>query len=124
MHFDDTISVMDVFGGDGKDSFHDRTAAYGISTSDPITTTLTTKGYLSDGCSHPITLNGGSGNDAYDILRNKCILDLNGESGDDAFVVRNTTLKGGENGNDDFNVAQTDDAAEEDTEDVPDYLVN
>jgi hypothetical protein len=66
----------------------DRTAAYGVSTIDPIKTTLTTKGYLSDGCSHPITLNGGSGNDAYDVLRNKCILDLNGESGDDAFVVR------------------------------------
>lgn len=37
---------------------------------------------------------------------------------------RNTTLKGGEDGSDDFNVAQTDDATEEDTEDVPDYLVN
>jgi hypothetical protein len=30
----------------------------------------------------------GDGDDAYDILRNKCILDLNGESGDDAFLVR------------------------------------
>ena len=75
-----------------------RTAAYGISTSDPITTTLTTRGYLSDGCSHPVTLNGGSGNDAYDVLRNKCILDLNGGSGDDAFVVRSFIVALTDNG--------------------------
>lgn len=30
----------------------------------------------------------GSGDDKYDILRNKCVLDLNGESGEDSFVVR------------------------------------
>jgi hypothetical protein len=66
VHFDDTFAVMDVFGGDEKDSFFvgqmfndDRTTAYGVSTTDPIQTTLTTKGYLSDGCSHPITVNGG-----------------------------------------------------------------
>lgn len=66
VHFDDTICTMDVFGGNENDSFHigqmyfdNRTAVYGISTNDPIMTTLTTKGYLSDGCSHPITLNGG-----------------------------------------------------------------
>eukprot|EP00956_Cyclotella_meneghiniana_P044528 scaffold321642_cov83-Cyclotella_meneghiniana.AAC.1 len=141
VHFDDTICVMEVFGGDGEDSFHNRTAAYGISTSDPITTTLTTRGYLSDGCSHPVTLNGGSGNDAYDVLRNKCILDLNGESGDDAFVVRsfivaltdngledtsrgNVTLKGGDDGNDSFRVAQMDDVVGNEEEQVPDYIVN
>ena len=45
-------------------------------------------GYLSDGCSHPVTINGGYGGDFFDILRNKCILDLNGEAGDDSFVVR------------------------------------
>lgn len=52
----------------------DRTEKYGVSTADPIKTTLTTKGYLSDGCSHPVTINGGYGNDFFDILRNKCIL--------------------------------------------------
>lgn len=30
----------------------------------------------------------GDGEDSFDVLRNKCILDLNGESGDDSFVVR------------------------------------
>jgi hypothetical protein len=44
--------------------------------------------YLSDGCSHPVTVNGGHGDDVFDVLRNKCILDLNGESDDDSFTVR------------------------------------
>lgn len=30
----------------------------------------------------------GHGDDAYDILRNGCNLELDGESGDDVFVVR------------------------------------
>ena len=60
----------------------------GVSTEDFIETTLTTKGYLSDACSHPVTVNGGGGNDFFDVLRNKCFLDLNGMSGDDGFVVR------------------------------------
>ena len=60
----------------------------GVSTEDYIKTTLTTKGYLSDGCTHPVTVNGDKGNDFFDVLRNKCFLDLNGMSGDDGFVVR------------------------------------
>jgi hypothetical protein len=55
---------------------------------DPITTTLTTQGYLSDGNSHPITLNGEYGDDFFDVLRNQQLLDLNGGSGDEIFVVR------------------------------------
>ena len=53
---------------------------------DPIDTTLTTKGYLSDGCSHPVSIYGYFGNDFFDVLRNKCILDLNGESGESLLV--------------------------------------
>ena len=59
---------MDVFGGNDTDSFYvgqmyndNRTEEYGVSTADPISTTLTTKGYLSDGCNHPVTINGGYG---------------------------------------------------------------
>ena len=85
---------MDVFGGNDTDSFfigqmfNDDSSPRGVSTEDPVRTTLTTKGYLSDGCTHPVTINGGYGGDYFDILRNKCILDLNGESGDDSFTVR------------------------------------
>jgi hypothetical protein len=93
VYFDDTIAKMvscpilyvvhdalfltrflcfpkDVFGGDDNDSFFigqmfndERNETYGVYTSDYINTTLTTKGYLSDGCSHPVTINGGYGND-------------------------------------------------------------
>ncbi|KAL3793196.1 hypothetical protein ACHAW5_009498 [Stephanodiscus triporus] len=44
--------------------------------------TITTKGFLSDSCSHPVTINGGYGNDNFDILRNKCVVDLNGDGTD------------------------------------------
>jgi hypothetical protein len=66
----------------------ERNEAYGVSTYDPIHYTLTTKGFLSDGCSNPLTINGGYGDDTFDVLRNKCVLDLNGDSGNDNFSVR------------------------------------
>jgi hypothetical protein len=66
----------------------ERNETYGVSIDDPIEYTLTTKGFLSDGCSHPVTINGGYGNDFFDVLRNKCVLDLNGDSDNDSFVVR------------------------------------
>jgi len=149
VHFDDTIATMDVFGGPEKDSFHigqmfkseRNEIASGVSLDDPITTTLTTKGYLSDGCSHPVTINGGHGNDDFDVLRNKCILDLNGESGDDSFTVRSfasAIVEGnlshseigrvnvfGDEDNDEVSIEQpgTEDAKAMGYED-PDYLIN
>ena len=59
----------------------ERNETYGVSTGDPIAWTLTTKGFLSDGCSHPVSIYGGHGDDTFDVLRNKCVLDLNGDSG-------------------------------------------
>jgi hypothetical protein len=40
------------------------------------------------GNSHAIVLNGQGGDDRFDIVRNKQLLDLNGDSGDDTFVIR------------------------------------
>lgn len=48
---------------------------------DEFETTLTTQGYLSDGNSFPLVLNGNGGDDFFDILRNVKLLDLNGDSG-------------------------------------------
>lgn len=113
--FDDTFSQMDVFGGTSQDKFYigqlynaERDNMTNVRVSDPITTTLTTRGWLSNGCSDPISLNGEAGDDVsciihvmlcrnldnthirlivflllqfYDVLRNKAILDLNGMSG-------------------------------------------
>lgn len=96
----------------------ERNESYGVSDADPIETTLTTKGYLSDGCrpDRALSINGGygtwsqhsahcwrfklcshnlwgyAGDDFFDVLRNRCVLDLNGESGDDSFTVRSFLL--------------------------------
>lgn len=48
----------------------------------------TTKGYLSKGNSHPITINGGLGNDEFTVLRNTQVLDLNGDAGDDTLIIK------------------------------------
>jgi len=60
----------DVLGGKDNDLFKvgqmfnaERNETYGVSTEDPIEWTLTTKGFLSDGCSNPVSLNGGFGNE-------------------------------------------------------------
>ena len=71
MFFDDTMAQMQVYGGKDADSFYvgqlynsPRDEINGnVQVSDPISTTETTKGYLSDGNSHPITINGQGGGD-------------------------------------------------------------
>ncbi len=62
-----------------------------VALSDPIATTLTTQGYLSDGNSHKISISGSGGNNFFDVLRNKNTLYLDGEAGDDTFVVQSFT---------------------------------
>lgn len=109
---------------------------------DPVATTLTTKGYLSDGNSFSLTVNGGFGNDFFDVLRNRFLLDLNGDSDDDLFVVRsflaldldsagnpdenttlgNLTLKGA-GGKDTFDLSGTSNNPT-DSPGLPDYVVN
>jgi hypothetical protein len=44
-------------------------------------TVLTTRGYLSDGCNYPLTINGGVGGDTFTVQRNRGTLDLNGDEG-------------------------------------------
>ncbi len=115
----------------------------------PIETTLTTRGYLSDGCppDRPLSINGVYGPDFFDVLRNRCVLDLNGESGDDSFTVRsfllarridtddwgydteNITLSGGFSINNSTNSSGAledgnDSFVVENPEELPDYVVN
>jgi hypothetical protein len=113
-----------------------------VAVDDPISTTTTTKGFLSDGNSHPITVNGGFGNDFFDVLRNRFLLDLNGDSGDDTFIVRsflnlcldddgNTTDTSlgelqllGLNGSDTFDFRGAFDNTTDGVGELPDYVVN
>ena len=71
VHFDDLIATTQVFGSKNSafsnrfyigQMFNDeRNNENGVSTKDPINTTLTTKGYLSDGCQpdRALSINGG-----------------------------------------------------------------
>lgn len=77
VHFDDTIGPIEIVGGPEADSFYfgqiyngERNETYGVSTSDPIATTLTSKGFVSDGCasSHSVSVKGGDGNDVSNSL--------------------------------------------------------
>lgn len=51
-------------------------------------------GYLSNGATQPLTVNGGDGNDRMIVFRNLATLTLNGDAGDDSFSVRAFALVG------------------------------
>ena len=59
-----------------------------IATNATAQTTLTTRGYLSNGISVAATLNGGDGQDEFDVFHALASLGLNGGRDDDRFTVR------------------------------------
>ena len=90
---DDTASAMTVNGGSGND--HIRVgqlftgyvpdSEFGV----PAATFFSsTRGLLSAGVSFSATINGGSGDDTFEVFRNVAALQLNGDAGDDTFVIR------------------------------------
>ena len=101
---DDTSSFLEVNGDSGNDRFYvgqiltdyDPHEQYGIEfgTGLPGDSVFdanffaSTRGWLTNGNSFPATLNGGTGDDLFDIFRNKSSLTLNGEDGDDTFIIR------------------------------------
>ena len=62
----------------------------GLAARDYFPTTLTTRGYLSDGISvgNPATLYGGAGNDSFNVYRNLAELYLYGDEDNDTFRIR------------------------------------
>ena len=102
--FDDTSTFMTVNGDGGNDKFSvgqlltnyvaDPTFGLAFGTglpSDPqfdANFFASTRGWLTNGVSNPITINGGTGDDLFDIFHNKAVLTLNGEDGDDTFILR------------------------------------
>ena len=93
--FDDNSSAMDVFGDDGNDIFQigqmfksPRDAYANLPQEDWFDTTLTTRGYLSNGISHSVSLYGGNGDDNFVVYHNLATLGLYGENDDDKFTIR------------------------------------
>jgi Ca2+-binding RTX toxin-like protein len=106
---DDTAASIEVNGESGDDTFQVgqlfRTQRNvnsltmpsidtGILSEDFFTTIEVTRGWLSNGISHTMTINGGIGNDNFTVYHNKAVLTLNGDEGDDIFEVRAFALVG------------------------------
>ncbi|SMP65938.1 Ca2+-binding protein, RTX toxin-related [Neorhodopirellula lusitana] len=103
-HFavDDSAAEITINGEGGDDSFQigqlfrsERNEEdANVSVDDVFATIETTRGFLSNGISSPMTINGGLGNDRFVVFHNKAVLSLNGDAGDDQFEVRAFALVG------------------------------
>ncbi|MGC9326682.1 MAG: calcium-binding protein, partial [Candidatus Hinthialibacter sp.] len=103
-HFamDDTAAEATLNGEYGDDTFQigqlfrsQRTPeAANVSVDDVFATIETTRGFLSNGISAPMTINGGDGEDRFVVFHNKAVLSLYGDGGDDEFEVRAFALSG------------------------------
>ncbi len=99
---DDTASEVTLNGEFGNDTFQigqmfkseRTTVAANVSVDDVFATIETTRGFLSNGISAPMTINGGIGDDLFVVFHNKAVLQLNGEEGDDVFEIRAFALAG------------------------------
>jgi len=101
---DDALAVFTINGGVGDDRFQigqvfksqrdDNTETANIAEDDVFATIEITRGWLSNGISAPMTINGGAGDDEFTVFHNKAVLTLNGGDGDDMFTVRAFALAG------------------------------
>ncbi|MCW3011639.1 MAG: Hemagglutinin/hemolysin-like protein, partial [Solirubrobacterales bacterium] len=100
---DDTPAPLTIDGGLGADGFQVG-QLFGtsrdlprVAVGDPVATVETTRGFLSRGVSFVTTLNGGAGDDDFQIYGNQAPLALNGDADNDTFVVRAFVLSSGAN---------------------------
>ncbi len=94
---DGTISTISIDAGAGNDNVavgqlfnSERTTDVNLSNvlpNDVFGTTLTTKGYLSNGVQHSTNIEGGEGNDTFNVLHNDAAISLSGGTGNDTFNV-------------------------------------
>ena len=92
---DDNAAVLTIDGGDGEDYFQigqmfksERDLFAGIAAEDVFDTVETSRGFLSNGATLPITIYGGNDNDLFQVYHNKAVLRLEGGNHDDTFLVR------------------------------------
>ena len=99
---DDNSAVTTIHGNAGADKFQigqmfksARDLAHAnVPAIDAFSTTLTTRGFLSNGVSYTTTIEGDSGNDEFTVYRNLAQLNLHGGDGDDYFTIRAFALEG------------------------------
>ena len=98
---DDTRAAATLNGGTGNDTFQigqlynsPRGDNAVVADNDVFATLKTTRGYLSNGVSESMTVNGGMGNDIFTVFHNEAPLSLYGEDGDDTFVIKAFALAG------------------------------
>ena len=98
---DDVRVDMTIYGGLGEEFFQvgqlyksQRNAAAGVPNADVFATIETTRGFLSNGISSPLTIFGGEDNDEFVVYHNLAPLALFGGNGDDSFLIRAFALVG------------------------------
>ncbi len=101
---DDTQAIFTINGGVGNDRFQigqvfksqrdDNPETANISGQDMFATLEITRGWLSNGVSEAMVINGGQGNDDFTVFHNKATLTLSGGDDDDTFTVRAFALVG------------------------------
>ncbi|MDE3026415.1 MAG: hypothetical protein KGI93_12690, partial [Acidobacteriota bacterium] len=101
-YIDDTRAPITINGGEGNDFFQigqlyrsRRTPQLaGVAPQDVFATIDTTQGWLSNGVSFPMTINGDIGDDQFIVFHNLAVLNLNGDAGNDTFIVQAFALAG------------------------------
>jgi len=98
---DDTAAEITIDGNLGDDTFQvgqmfrtQRTEDADVALDDIFLTIETTRGWLSNGISQAMTIEGGAGDDHFTVFHNKAVLTLNGGDGDDTFQIRAFALAG------------------------------
>ncbi|MEM4406832.1 MAG: hypothetical protein QXS68_07275, partial [Candidatus Methanomethylicaceae archaeon] len=102
---DDARAEATLNGGTGDDRFQigqlykskrsgDQGHDAGIKEEDYFATIQTTRGWLSNGITLPMTIHGGTGNDDFVVFHNLAVLSLFGDEGDDKFLVKAFALAG------------------------------
>ena len=101
-YVDDTRAIITINAGLGNDFIQvgqlynsRRTPALsGVTDKDVFATIETTRGWLSNGISNPMTINGGDGEDRFIVFHNVAVLTLNGGADNDTFLVQAFALAG------------------------------
>jgi Ca2+-binding RTX toxin-like protein len=99
---------------DGSDLDSTRGPAVGVDLDDEFATTVITRGHLSNGVTHGLTVEGGTEDDTITVFANNAPVTANGGDGNDQFIARAFVLTAsvqlnGDGGVDDFTYVVNDD---------------